>query len=319
MVLDDLPSLAGFAAAIRRPDTLAERGVAAPFVTPVLVGARLRATGRGGGGVEVLLPHPAGREGCFVVPWSAALQECRPLHADRLMVAALGDGPVGPRQVWLAARGVAETGLHGRAAAAAALAARAAEEAWRDTLSRALAARQRGAEALAPALLACGTADAPGGSATVEQRRVEDLARALARWAEDDAPTGEDRQRARELAAAAAAAARSAARLIAAARALAGEDVRALLSPERAREAMRAGERPGWALNGFALLAALWAEAPAPDRPAALRAGARLAPPPADEMLAWPGVAPWTAPAPTQAPRLSPTLTEGALAALLRP
>ncbi len=319
MILDELPSLAGFAAALRRADTLEERGVAAPFLTPVLAGARLRAADGGRTGSDVLLPHPAGREGSYVIPWAAALQECRPAYADRLLVAYLQGSPISPRPVWQAARRVAAEGLYGRAARLAGVTAEALASARREELARRLAARARGAEALAPGLLACGTADSPGGRAVATVNRVARMARDLARWAADDAPTDEDRRRAEQLAAAAERAAGSAARLAAEAQAMVADPASLLRDPARAEAALRAGERPGWALNGFAFLAALWGEAGPCERAGVVRLGARLVPPPAGEMLAWPGFAAWEALAPTQPPRLPPALLERALGAWLAP
>jgi hypothetical protein len=69
-----------------QPKTFRERGVAAPFTTPLLAGARLRAApARSGHVLEAIIPNPAGRRGVYIVPWSESGDLCRPtMHDARL-------------------------------------------------------------------------------------------------------------------------------------------------------------------------------------------------------------------------------------------
>ncbi len=109
-----LPPLDKFEAALRQPATWAERGVHMPFTSPVLFGARLRS--RGPLPPELVLAHPGGQKSFLVMPWSAAMDACRPSLADRMLMRALENQPLNPGAVRLAAAAVAGTGLLGRAA-----------------------------------------------------------------------------------------------------------------------------------------------------------------------------------------------------------
>jgi hypothetical protein len=106
------------ALALSRPGTCLERGVAAPFTAPALHAARVRAAPSGG--VEVVVPNPSGREGWFVLPWSAVLERFQPSLADRALVRALGLERPMPASLRAAAWRVAAEGLSGRAARRAA-------------------------------------------------------------------------------------------------------------------------------------------------------------------------------------------------------
>jgi len=127
MELLETPSLDSFAATSGKPARCAERGVAAPFTTPLLFAARLRlGPGRA---VEVLVPNPSGREGWFVLPWAAAREALQPSLADQALIEALKplvtEGlDLQPAQLLQAARDAAATGLAGRAARRAALSRR---------------------------------------------------------------------------------------------------------------------------------------------------------------------------------------------------
>ena len=107
-----------------RPMRFAERGVFLPFTTPFLLGGRIRRADRGG--AELVLAHPAGAEGVYILPWSAMPSLCAPTLHDRALwerAAALpGLSPAAARR---AARAVAEAGHAGRDAARAAVAAEA--------------------------------------------------------------------------------------------------------------------------------------------------------------------------------------------------
>jgi hypothetical protein len=108
-----------------QPATFRERGVSAPFTTPLLAGARLRAApSRARLVLEIIIPNPAGGRGVYFVPWSERGDLCRPtVHDTRLGNTLAGRSdlallcPSIVRQVgWV----VAAEGHAGRAAAAAA-------------------------------------------------------------------------------------------------------------------------------------------------------------------------------------------------------
>lgn len=101
------------------PATFRERGVAAPFTTPALLGARLRLTARGQ--LEIVAANPAGGRGVYVLPWSSVSGLCRPTVHDMLLGQRVGTLPdLSPAAVRTVARGVAAEGMAGREAAAAA-------------------------------------------------------------------------------------------------------------------------------------------------------------------------------------------------------
>ncbi|HEY5301192.1 MAG TPA: hypothetical protein VIJ55_10990 [Acetobacteraceae bacterium] len=105
-----------------QPTTFLERGVAVPFTTPALLGARARPATRGG--LEILVPNPAGGAGVYVLPWAGVNELCRPTVHDILLgqrVAALRS--VTPASVRALARDIAAEGMAGRDAVAAAHAA----------------------------------------------------------------------------------------------------------------------------------------------------------------------------------------------------
>ncbi len=124
-----MPSGAGPAAALPRPiegwqpASFLERGVAVPFTTPQLAGARLRASERGG--LELVVPNISGALGVYILPWEGVPALCSPtLHDRRLTERLAAVRRVSPAAVRQAARDVAAEGLAGREAAAAAAAAR---------------------------------------------------------------------------------------------------------------------------------------------------------------------------------------------------
>ncbi|MEO9191563.1 MAG: hypothetical protein ABI224_16400 [Acetobacteraceae bacterium] len=105
-----------------QPTTFLERGVAVPFTTPALLGARARPAMRGG--LEILVPNPAGGHGVYVLPWAGISELCRPTVHDILLgqrIAALGS--LTPASVRVVARDIAAKGMAGRDAVAAAQAA----------------------------------------------------------------------------------------------------------------------------------------------------------------------------------------------------
>ncbi|MGK7867734.1 hypothetical protein [Falsiroseomonas sp. E2-1-a20] len=104
-----------------RASTFAERGVAVPFTTPMLAGARLRRAATGES--ELVLAGLGGR-GIYVLEWEAAVGLASPtLHDHQLWPHLAALPTVTPARVRQAACSVAAIGLAGRDAAAAAMAA----------------------------------------------------------------------------------------------------------------------------------------------------------------------------------------------------
>lgn len=103
-----------------QPATFLERGVAVPFTTPFLLGARIRPT-ESRAGLEVVIANPSGGRGHYIVPWAALPEVCSPTLHDRRLWKRLSDEPaVTPSLVREVARTIAAEGLAGREAAAAA-------------------------------------------------------------------------------------------------------------------------------------------------------------------------------------------------------
>ncbi len=97
--------------------TFRERGVAVPFTTPLLLGARARAAARG---VELLLPNLSGKRGVYVLPWSGVQQICRPSVHDTLLRERLDVlGSLTPRKLRQISRELAAAGYAGPEAKAA--------------------------------------------------------------------------------------------------------------------------------------------------------------------------------------------------------
>lgn len=104
--------------ALARPGSCRERGVTVPFTSPQLHAMRLRADAAGR--PEVMVPNPSGREGWFVLGWSAVVERFQPSLADRALMGALAPGHPTPATLRAAAWRVAAQGLAGRAARRAA-------------------------------------------------------------------------------------------------------------------------------------------------------------------------------------------------------
>lgn len=101
------------------PTTFLERGVAVPFTTPMLTGTRARPMERGG--TELIVPNPSGGDGVYVLPWNAVRDLCRPTMHDTQLNEKVAELPViTPSGIRAAARAIAEEGLAGRPARAAA-------------------------------------------------------------------------------------------------------------------------------------------------------------------------------------------------------
>ena len=108
-----------------RPVTFQERGVAVPFTTPAMAGARARSAARG---VELIVPHPAGVRGVYIMTCSEVVNFCAAtLHDMRLADRLAAMSSISPQEMRVVAREVAAEGLAGRAAGQAALAAVEAE------------------------------------------------------------------------------------------------------------------------------------------------------------------------------------------------
>jgi len=104
-----------------KPASFQERGVAAPFTTPMLAGARIRPAERTG--TEFVVPNPSGGRGVYILTWSSVKQFCRPTVHDTMLHQRISRLPVmEPGGVRLAARKLAAEGLAGRDATLAAVA-----------------------------------------------------------------------------------------------------------------------------------------------------------------------------------------------------
>ena len=101
------------------PATFLERGVAVPFTTPMLLGARARPAERGG--AELIVPSPSGGRGVYILPWPSVRMLCRPtVHDCRLNALVEALPSVTPSLIRQAARQVSVEGLAGHDAVAAA-------------------------------------------------------------------------------------------------------------------------------------------------------------------------------------------------------
>jgi len=101
------------------PATFAERGVAVPFTTPMLIGSRARPDEREG--IELIVPNPGGGQGVYVFNWSQLTKFCQPSLHDLAMTERVGTLKlVTPATIRRVAREVAAEGLAGREVALAA-------------------------------------------------------------------------------------------------------------------------------------------------------------------------------------------------------
>ncbi len=131
-----------------RPRSFRERGIVAPFTTPMLQGARVRRVPRTSAitgerallghaasaerlrdtALEVIVPNPSGGRGMYILPWSDIGALCRPTMYDATLGRSLStpiDGierDLTPARLRDAARAIAIQGLAGRAAASGAAA-----------------------------------------------------------------------------------------------------------------------------------------------------------------------------------------------------
>ena len=101
------------------PATFASRGVAVPFTTPLLAGARVRPSQRTG--IELVLPNPSGSDGIYILHWPGVRALCRPTVHDTVLFRLLSSVPaINPEQVREAALDAALAGHAGQDAATAA-------------------------------------------------------------------------------------------------------------------------------------------------------------------------------------------------------
>jgi hypothetical protein len=105
-----------------KPASFMERGVAVPFTSPQLAGARIRLAERTG--TEFVVPNPAGGRGVYILHWGGIRQVCRPTVHDTLLHQRISRLTVlDPQGVRAAARQLAAEGHAGKDAAIAAPAA----------------------------------------------------------------------------------------------------------------------------------------------------------------------------------------------------
>jgi hypothetical protein len=102
-----------------KPANFQERGVAVPFTTPALAGARIRPAERTG--TEFVVPNPSGGRGVYILTWTGVKQLCRPTVHDTLLHQRVSRLPVmSPAGVRSTARQLAAEGLAGKEATLAA-------------------------------------------------------------------------------------------------------------------------------------------------------------------------------------------------------
>jgi hypothetical protein len=265
---------------VDRAETFAERGVAVPFTTPMLAGARIRRA-PDAETPELVLPALGGR-GHYVLGWDACTGLSKPTLHDRQLWDRLAVLPLlAPAGVRAAARAVAAQGFAGRAAQAAAVAALQALTAARGEAQRRLAVQlapllglpgaARRMHDLSAGLAEAGTGGLPGAPVAARIAGLEELAAiaaAVAVRAPDDAE--------RVAAMLVAAAARLTLGVLTCTVALLGRALAQLPAAFAEGDAAVArlillAERPDWLLDGWAPLAALVAATPAEARGAALR------------------------------------------------
>jgi hypothetical protein len=98
-----------------------ERGVAVPFTTPQLAGARIRPAARTG--TEFVVPNPSGGRGVYILSWTAVKQLYRPTVHDTLLYQRVSRLPtMDPGGVRATARQLAAEGHAGKEATLAAAA-----------------------------------------------------------------------------------------------------------------------------------------------------------------------------------------------------
>ena len=100
-----------------QPASFRGRGVAVPFTTPMLAGARVREAKD----VELVVPNLSGSRGIYVLQWPGVREFCKPTVHDTILYQHIAVLPrIDPASVRSAALDVAKQGYAGRGAAAAA-------------------------------------------------------------------------------------------------------------------------------------------------------------------------------------------------------
>ena len=101
------------------PTTFLERGVAVPFTTPQLCGARARPGERKP--LELVVANPSGGRGVYIIAWANILDFCKLSMNDRRLIDAIAKlHGVTPDAIRHVSRDVAAEGLAGRGVVAAA-------------------------------------------------------------------------------------------------------------------------------------------------------------------------------------------------------
>jgi hypothetical protein len=114
----------------QHPATFRSRGVAVPFTTPMLAGARVRESERTG--IELVTQNPSGGRGVYILGWPGVQALCSPTLHDTILFRGLsGLAAIDPSTVRGTALAVAAEGYAGHAAASAAGVARANDRAER--------------------------------------------------------------------------------------------------------------------------------------------------------------------------------------------
>ncbi len=104
------------------PATFQERGVAVPFTTPFLGGARARPSRDQG--IDLLVRNPTGGRGVYVMPWNGITTLCRPTLHDKVLNTRIATlAAMTPATIRQVARAIAAEGLAGEQAMLAAQAA----------------------------------------------------------------------------------------------------------------------------------------------------------------------------------------------------
>jgi hypothetical protein len=282
-----------------RPATFQERGVAVPFTSPALAGTRVRRAERR---CDLLVPHPGGGRGIYVLALPALAEFCAPtLHDLRLAQRLATLHPLCPAGVRAAAQAVALEGAAGRAACAAARAAMARDRQARQWHEHAMRTRldklghatmAADIEALCAALVEWGLDAGPGspGRGVLLLAEIEAMGRAMSAGQED---TGAG-QSGDELAACALSLAAVGRRLMAASVAMLG-DAPALLEAWARMPGTVAAvlARLTWLLDGWDQLCLIWRLARDDGQLAAAAIEIRaLIPPIPPEAESWFGEAP---------------------------
>lgn len=114
------------------PATFRTRGVAAPFITPLLAGTRVRESRHSGVelvvSVELVVPNPSGGRGVYILNWQGVRSLCQPTVHDTVLFQRFSRlDTITPATVRDAALALAQEGYAGQEAATAARATQLAD------------------------------------------------------------------------------------------------------------------------------------------------------------------------------------------------